>query len=160
MSEPEQAAVETTVEQSTAPIELPPVGPELRLEATGEAYPGALPVEQPERAEVDDLLGWLSGADLPHESFQLWPWVSVTDVARFVVTLQTELSSQVIGPRWRGAAEDLRQVARLYRGVGGGEARQSRAPPVSHLPVLMSSVQTGTEQAVARRVRVGGVRVG
>jgi len=71
MSEPEQAAVETTVEQSTAPIELPPVGPELRLEATGEAYPGALPVEQPERAEVDDLLGWLSGADLPHESFQL-----------------------------------------------------------------------------------------
>src|SRR6266566_978297 len=85
------------------------------------------------------MLGWLSGAELPHESFQLWPWVSVTDVARFIVTLKTELSSQVSGPRWRSAAEDLRQVARLYRGVGVGEARRSRAPPASHLPVLMSN---------------------
>jgi hypothetical protein len=63
--------------------------PELRVEATVEAYPGVVPVGQPARAEVDELLRWLSSANLPHVSFKLWPWVSVTDVARFVVTLQT-----------------------------------------------------------------------
>jgi hypothetical protein len=137
------------------------VVPEVRADATVEAYPGAVAVEQPERAEVDELLDWLSGADLSHEPFQLWPWVSVTDVARFVVMLQRELSSHVIGPRWRDVAEDLRQVARLYRDRAvDGEARQSRAPPASHPSLLISSVRTGTEQAVARRVRVGGVRVG
>lgn len=94
-----------------------PVVPELRVEATVDAYPGAQPVEQTERAEVDELLSWLSDADLPDEPFQLWPWQRVVDVGRLIVTLQTELSSDVIGPRWRGAAEELRQVARLYRGA-------------------------------------------
>lgn len=129
--------------------------PELRVEATVEAYPGVVPVEQPARAKVDELLRWLSSANLPHVSFKLWPWVSVTDVARFVVTLQTELSSDVIGPRWRGAAEDLRQVARLYRGVDvDGEARQSRAPP------LMSMRGLGADQVGVRSVQVGGSHVG
>src|SRR5207244_261290 len=161
VSEPAQAAVEITADQSVSPRELMPVVvPEPRAETTVEACPGAVPVEQPERAEVDELLGWLSGANLPHQPFQLWPWVNVTDVARLVVTLQTELSAQVMGPRWRSAAEDLRQVARLYRGDVGGEAQQSRAPPLRHLPVLMSHERAGTEQAVARRVQDNSSRVG
>jgi hypothetical protein len=35
------------------------------------------------------------------------PWLNVVDVARFAATLQAELSSEAIGPRWRAAAEDL-----------------------------------------------------
>jgi hypothetical protein len=151
-----RADAEITVEQAASPSEfIPGVVPELRVEATVEAYPGVVPVGQPARAEVDELLRWLSSANLPHVSFKLWPWVSVTDVARFVVTLQTELSSDVIGPRWRGAAEDLRQVARLYRGVDvDGEARQSRAPP------LMSMRGLGADQVEVRSVQVGGSHVG
>src|SRR5207253_5644589 len=54
-------------------------------------YPGAQPVEQNERAEVDELLSWLSDADLPNEPFQLWPWQRVVDLGRLIVMLQTEI---------------------------------------------------------------------
>jgi hypothetical protein len=74
VSELMPAVVELTVEQSWAsPSELTPVVPEPRVEATVEADPGVQTVEQPERAKVDELLGWLGTADLPHEPFQLWP---------------------------------------------------------------------------------------
>lgn len=160
VSELEPAAVEIAIPmaQSDSPSELTPVVPELPSGFPVEAYPGAASVEQSERAEVDELLRWLSAADLPHEPFKLRPWVRVADVARFVETLQTELSSHVTSPRWRGAAEDLRQVARLYRGVPG-EEQQSRAPPGSHSP-SMSNARTGTEELVARRVLGDGGRVG
>jgi hypothetical protein len=161
VSELMPAAVEITVEHSSASLsELVPVVPETRVEATMDAYPGAQAVEQHERAEVDELLGWLSEAELPHEPFQLWPWQRVVEVARFVVMLQTELAADVIGPRWRGAAEDLRQLARLYRDVAnrsqpatGWSARQSRAPPVSsNVLLLMADVRIGADEPATRHV--------
>jgi hypothetical protein len=74
------------------------------------AYPGPEAVEEPDRAEVVELLGWLKTADLPHERFQLRPGLNVVDVGRFVATLQAELSAEIIGPRWRAAAQDLKQL--------------------------------------------------
>jgi hypothetical protein len=92
-------------------------------------------IDETDRAEVVKLLEWLRSVDFPHERFQLRPWVSVVDLAQFAATLHTDLSSELIGPRWRAAAEDLKQLARMYRGVERGQpqaaARPGRAPPVS-----------------------------
>jgi hypothetical protein len=93
---------------------------------------GVEPLPAGERAEVEELLGWLQSADLPQAPFRLWPWVSVADAPRFVGRLQAELSSAVVGSGWRAAAEDLRQLARLYGGAAGeacGSTQLGRAPP-------------------------------
>jgi len=88
-------------------------------------------VSEADRAEVVELLSWLKSADLPHERFQLRPWASVVDVARFAAMLEAELSSETIGPRWRAAAEDLKELARAYGGAAPRrhEAGLERAPP-------------------------------
>jgi len=133
---------------------------ELRVERTVEACAGAEPLDEPDRAEVGELLDWLSTADLPHESFQLRPWLNVVDVARFAATLKAELSREVIDPRWRAAAGDLRRLARTYGGLADGQpplpSQLSRAPPLTGSPALMSELS----QPVARRDGIGGSRVG
>jgi hypothetical protein len=128
---------ETPVETgpSAPPIEmLASVTAERSAESTVETSgASAEPIGAEERAEVEELLGWLQSADLPSAPVQLWPWASVADMPRFVGRLQAELSAPVVGSGWRAAAEDLRQLARLYRGAssaGCGTPEVGRAPPL------------------------------
>jgi hypothetical protein len=100
--------------------------------AAEESCPGGEHVQADERAKVEELLDWLRSADLPRVPFQLWPWMTVADVERFVAKLQSELSSPIADARWRAAAEDLRQLARLYRGAASedcGALQLGHAPP-------------------------------
>jgi len=134
VAEPAEIATEHCPPATDMGVKL---APELPVESTADAPPGAEPVEEAEREQVVELLGWLHTANLPHERFQLRPWQNVVDVARFAATLQAELSSEAIGPRWRAAAEDLRQLARTYRAIDDGRhqgsARLGRAPPLTCL---------------------------
>lgn len=156
--EPTNDVAETAAVVEHAPLPGDRIGslaPVLLAEAKAECCPRDEPVDLSERAEVDELLRWLDAADLPQEPFQLWPWLKVLDVARFIATLQTELSSDAAGARWRAAAENLRQFARLNRGVDVGEARRSphqegRAPP---------RARTGANQPVAHVLPLIGLHV-
>ncbi|MBV9322880.1 MAG: toprim domain-containing protein [Chloroflexi bacterium] len=153
-------AATTTAE---APVEAGPAAPtsQARASATSErsgestvetSCAGAEPIAAGERAEVEELLGWLQSADLPSAPVRLWPWVSVADMPRFVGRLQAELSAPVVGPGWRAAAEDLRQLARLYHGPaseGCGSAGLGRAPPMDWPPSATSTRLTATPQVVA-----------
>jgi Toprim-like len=117
------------------------------------------PVQPVDRAEVAKLLEWLSTTRLPHESLQLWPWVKVVDIAQFAATLEAELTSTEIGPRWPAAVNDLRQLARIYGKVEDGHPQSSspsgRAPPQTGLPH-----RTGAHKPPIGRVQVNGSRVG
>jgi hypothetical protein len=122
----------------------------------------AEPIAAGERAEVEELLDWLQTTELPSAPVRLWPWVSVADMPRFVGRLQAELSAAVVGPGWRAAAADLRQLARLHRGTaseGCGSPERGRAPPLACAASARSTRQTATTQVVGA-TGVAGSSVG
>jgi hypothetical protein len=159
-------AATTTTE---APVEACPAAPTTEVLASAPparsaesavetSCSSAEPIAAGERAEVEELLDWLQTTELPSAPVRLWPWVSVADMPRFVGRLQAELSAAVVGPGWRAAAEDLRQLARLYRAAaseGCGSPELGRAPPLACAASARSTRLTGTTPVVAEAGAAG-----
>jgi hypothetical protein len=150
------AATTTTAEVPVEACPAPPSSEALASATSARSAESAVetscssaePIAAGERAEVEELLDWLQTTELPSAPVRLWPWVSVADMPRFVGRLQAELSAGVIGPGWRAAAEDLRQLARLYRGAaseGCGSPELGRAPPVDCAPSRSARLTARTQ---------------